>query len=444
MFENLSQKFSELFGKLYNKGRLTATDIDEAMNEVRRALLEADVNFQIVRTLIAEIREAAIGTNVLDGISPGQQLVKIVYDQLVSLLGSETRPLVSNPHPPSVILVAGLQGSGKTTTAAKLSLLLKRQKQSVLMVPADLRRPAAIEQLTTLGRQVDVPVYQSKLTNSSQLLQIASQALEHAKHLGSNWVIFDTAGRLHIDEALMDELVALKQITAPIETLLVLDAMAGQDAIHAASEFHNRLKLTGLILTKLDSDTRGGAAITAAKTTGVPVKFIGVGEKLDALELFQPNRMASRILGMGDVLTLVEKAQEQVDEESLKELQRKIRKSQFDLEDFLSQIRQLQNMGPIHSLLGMLPQALRSKLPTDEIDAGRIKHLEAIISSMTLHERRNPIILEGSRRKRIAVGSGSSVQEVNQVLNQFRQMQKTMRQLSTGRSGGQRKFPPGL
>ena len=442
MFENLSQKFSMLFGKLYNKGRLTAEDIDEAMNEVRRTLLEADVNFQIVRNLIAEIREDAIGTNVLDGISPGQQLVKIVYDRLVALLGSETRPLLSSPSPPSVIIVTGLQGSGKTTTAAKLALLLKRRQQSVIMVPADLRRPAAIEQLKTLGRQVDVPVYQSNLSNPSQLLQIASQALERAKTLGSTWVIFDTAGRLHIDEDLMDELVALKQITHPIEILLVLDSMAGQDAIHAASEFHNRLNLTGLILTKLDSDARGGAAITAAKTTGVPVKFIGVGEKLDALELFQPNRMASRILGMGDVLTLVEKAQEQVDEKHLKELERKFQKSQFDLEDFLLQIRQLQNMGSISSLLGMLPQALRSKLPAAEIDAGRVKRLEAIISSMTLHERRNPNILEGSRRKRIAIGSGSSVQEVNQLINQFRQMQKTLRQLSKGRGGFQGPFPP--
>ena len=435
MFENLTQKLTSLFGRLGNKGRLTESDVDEAMREIRRALLEADVNFQVVRDLVAGIREKAVGVGLVSGISPGQQLVKIVYDELVELLGGGYQPLRPKASPPSVLMLVGLQGSGKTTTAAKLALQLRRQQQRSLLIAADLRRPAAVEQLVSLGKQLDIPVYHEEKAGPADGVRVATNGLQRAKDLNVLWAILDTGGRLQIDDALMTELEMMKQATDPAELLLVVDAMTGQDAINAATEFHRRLDLTGLILSKLDGDARGGAALTATKVTGVPVKFAGVGEKLDALEPFHPDRMASRILGMGDVVTLVEKAQEQMDTQKTQELERKLRKAQFDLDDFLEQLRQLQRMGPLSSLLGMLPQAFRTRLPAGNIDEKRVKRLEALISSMTMAERRNPDIIQGSRRKRIAMGSGGSVQEVNQLLNQFRQMQKMMRQMASGKRG---------
>ena len=435
MFESLTQKLTSLFGRLGSKGRLTESEVDEALREIRLALLEADVNFKVTRELVAGIREKAIGEHLLTGISPGQQLAKIVHDDLVNMLGGGNQPLRPKPSAPSVLMLVGLQGSGKTTTAAKLALQLKRQQQRSLLVATDLRRPAAMEQLAALGRQLEVPVYHEEKAGPADGVKVATNGLQRARELGVMWAIVDTGGRLQIDDGLMAELEVMKLALDPAEVLLVVDAMTGQDAINAATEFHRRLGLTGLILTKLDGDTRGGAAITAAKATGVPVKFAGIGERPDALEAFHPDRMASRILGMGDVVTLVEKAQEQLDAQKAAELERKLRKARFDLDDFLDQLRQLQRMGPLSSILGMLPQAFRSRLPAGEVDEKRVKRLEAIISSMTPGERRNPDVIHGGRRRRIAMGSGATVQEVNQLLNQFRQMQKMMRQLSSGKRG---------
>ena len=435
MFEALTQKLTSVFSRLGSKGRLTESDIDDAMREIRRSLLEADVNFQVVRDLVATIREKAVGADLLRGVSPGQQLVKIVHDELVELLGGDQQTLRPKSSPPSALMLVGLQGSGKTTTAAKLALHLRRQQQRSLLIAADLRRPAAVEQLVSLGRQLDIPVYHEEQAGPSAGIQVAVNGLQRAKELGVMWAIVDTGGRLHIDDDLMGELEELKGAVDPAEMLLVADAMTGQDAINAASEFHQRLGLTGLILSKLDGDARGGAALTATRVTGVPVKFAGVGEHLDALEPFHPDRTASRILGMGDVVTLVEKAQEQIDVQEAQELERKLRKSQFDLDDFLGQLRQLQRMGPLTSILGMLPNSVRTRLPAGEVDDKRVKRLKAIISSMTLAERRHPDIISGSRRRRVATGSGVTVQEVNQMLNQFRQMQKMMRQMATGKRG---------
>ena len=436
MFENLTQKLTAVFSRLGNKGRLTEADVDDAMREIRLALLEADVNFRVVRELVASIREKAVGTDARKGVSPGQQVVKIVHDELVELLGSGELSLQPNPAPPSVAMLIGLQGSGKTTTAAKLALYLRRQSQRSLLVAADLRRPAAVEQLTSLGRQIDVPFYREEKAGPSDGVKVAVNSVTRAKELNIPWVIVDTGGRLAIDDELMNELEEMKKRLEPAETLLVVDAMTGQDAINAASEFHRRVGLTGLILSKLDGDARGGAALTAHRVTGVPVKFAGIGEKPDALELFHPDRMASRILGMGDVLTLVEKAQEQVDEEEVLAFERKLRRAQFDLDDFHGQLRQVQRMGPLSSLLGMLPQAMRGRLPTADIDERRVKRLEAIISSMTDEERKRPDLINGSRRRRIALGSGVTVTEVNQLLNQFRQLQKMMRQMASSKRGG--------
>ena len=435
MFESLTQKLTSLFGRLGNKGRLTESDVDEALREIRFALLEADVNFKIARELVASIREKAVGERLLTGISPGQQLAKIVHDHLVEMLGGGNQPLRPKPSAPSVLMLVGLQGSGKTTTAAKLALRLKRQQQRSLLIAADLRRPAAMEQLAALGKQLDVPVYREEETGPDDGVKVATNGLRRARELGIMWAIVDTGGRLQIDNQLMAELESMRLALDPAEVLLVVDAMTGQDAINSADEFHRRLGLTGLILAKLDGDTRGGAALTAAKTTGVPVKFAGVGERPDALEPFHPDRMAARILGMGDVVTLVEKAQEQLDTQKAVELERKLRKARFDLDDFLDQLRQLQRMGSLSSILGMLPQAFRSRLPVGEVDEKRLKRLEAIISSMTPGERRNPDAIHGGRRRRIAMGSGVTIQEVNQLLNQFRQMQKMMRQISSRKRG---------
>ena len=432
MFDTLTDKLTAVFTKLGNKGRLTEDDVDAALREVRLALLEADVNFKVARGFVAAVKEKAIGGGVLKGISPGQAVVKLVHDQLVELLGSGDRSLKPKSSPPSAIMLVGLQGSGKTTTAAKLALHLRRQDQRSLLIAADLRRPAAMDQLESLGKQLDVPVYRED-AGPNDAPKVAANGLKRAKEMGVMWAIVDTGGRLHVDGELMEELAEIKRKIDPVEVLLVIDAMTGQDAVNAATEFNERTGLTGLILSKLDGDARGGAALSVTHVTGVPVKFAGTGEKLDALERFHPDRMASRILGMGDVVTLVERVQEQFTEDEAAELERKIRKAQFDLDDFLKQIRQIQKMGSISSILEMLPGtgALRKKLPAN-VDEKRIKHMEAMLSSMTIWERRHPDRINGSRRRRIANGSGTTPADLNQLLGQFRQMQKMMKQLASG------------
>lgn len=438
MFDNLTDKLNAAFAKLGGKGRLTEEDVDLALREVRLALLEADVNFRVAREIVGRIRERAVGGEALRGVAPGQQVVKIVHDELVALLGGATSALRPSPSQPSVALMVGLQGSGKTTTAAKLALhLRKRENQRALLVAADLRRPAAMDQLEALGRQIDVPVYREK-AKPDEAAKVAANGVKRAKEMGAAWAIVDTGGRMHVDGELMAELEAVKRELAPAEVLLVVDAMMGQDAVNAAQEFHERLGLTGLILSKLDGDARGGAALTVTHTTGVPIKFAGVGERPDALEAFHPERMASRILGMGDVLTLVERAQEQVDTEQAAELERRMRRAEFDLDDFLQQLRQLQRMGPVASVMEMIPgfRAMKTRLPSGALDDGRLKRVEAIICSMTPWERRNPDRINGSRRRRIALGSGAAPSDVNQLLAQFRQTQKMMKQLVSGKRKG--------
>ena len=434
MFDALTDKLTAVFGRLTSRGRLTEKDVDEALREVRVALLEADVNFRVARELVGRIRERALDTEVLQSLSPGQQVVTFVYEELVAILGEGHHGLQASSQAPSVALMVGLQGSGKTTAAAKLSMYLRRQGHRSLLVAADLRRPAAIQQLATLGRQLDVPVYQEDPLTST-VEEVASHGLEHARNLGVTWVIIDTGGRLHIDEDLMEELERVKAATSPSESLLVVDAMTGQDAVNAAVEFHQRIGLTGHILSKLDGDARGGAALSIAHVTGVPIKFVGTGERSDALEPFHPDRMASRIIGMGDVATLVEKAQAEITEERAKELEKKMRRATFDLEDFLQQLQQLRRMGPLSGIMEMIPgfSNLSKRLPTDAMDEDRLKRVEAIVFSMTPQERRNPDMLNGSRKRRIAKGSGTEPKDVNQLLNQFKQTQKLMKQMASGR-----------
>ncbi len=434
MFDLLSEKLGVVLGRLGNKGRLTEEDADAALREIRLALLEADVNFKVAREFVAGVREQVLGDGgVLRGVSPGQQVVKAVHDRLVEFLGEGDRELRPSPSPPSALLLAGLQGAGKTTTAAKLALLLRKRGDPAMLVAADLRRPAAVEQLAALGKQLDIPVHHEQ-AGPADAPKVALRGLARARESGMKWCIVDTGGRLHADDAMMDELAELQAALRPAESLLVVDAMTGQDAVNAASEFHARIGLTGLVLSKLDGDARGGAALSAARVTGVPVKFIGTGERPDALEPFHPERMASRILGMGDVVTLVERAQEQVSAEEAAALERKMRRAEFDLDDFLQQLRQLQRMGPLASLLDMLPGAggMRGKLPAGAFDERRIRRAEAIISSMTMWERRRPERIDGSRRRRIAAGSGAAPSEVNQLLSQFRQMRKMLKAAASG------------
>ncbi|MEX2599079.1 MAG: signal recognition particle protein [Dehalococcoidia bacterium] len=434
MFDTLTDKLTAVFNRLGNKGRLTEEDVDQALREVRLALLEADVNFKVAREFVGAIREKAIGEGVLRGISPGQQVVKIVHDQLLELLGTGNRSLRPKSAAPSVILLVGLQGSGKTTSAAKLALHLRRQDQRALLIAADLRRPAAMDQLESLGKQLNVPVYREN-AKPDEAPKVVANGLKRAKEMGVMWAIVDTGGRLHVDEELMDELDEMKKRLDPAEVLLVVDAMTGQDAVNAAQQFNERVGLTGLILSKLDGDARGGAALSATHVTGVPIKFAGTGEKPDALEPFHPDRMASRILGMGDIVSLVERAQEQITEQEAAELERKMRRSELDLDDFLKQLRQLQKMGSLSSIMEMIPGArgLRSKLPTNGLDEKRLKRVEAMICSMTLWERRHPDRINGSRRRRIAVGSGTTPADINQLLSQFKQMQKMMKQFASGK-----------
>ena len=434
MFDNLTDKLTGIFQHLQNRGRLTEKDIDEALGQVRRALLEADVNFRVARDFVAKVKERSLGSDVLDSLTPGQQVVKVVHEELTAMLSGGDHRLVLSSQLPTVLMLVGLQGSGKTTTASKLALQQRREGHSTLLVAADLRRPAAISQLETLGRQLDIPVY-SEDPKTSTVVQVAAAGLKRGQQLGVSWVIIDTGGRLHIDDELMEELESVKKAVSPSETLLVVDAMTGQDAVNAAQEFHDRVSLTGLIMTKMDGDARGGAALSVTQVTGVPIKFIGVGERSDALEAFHPDRMASRILAMGDVLTLIEKAQQVVGEDQAKEMERKFRQATFDLDDFLQQIQSVKKMGSLTQIMEMIPgmNQLGKKMPTD-IDEGQIKRVEAIIQSMTADERRRPEILNGSRRRRIARGSGTTPQDINQLLNQFRQTQKLMKQFSRNKN----------
>ena len=435
MFENLTQRLTGVFQRLNSKGRLTEKDIDDALGQVRRSLLEADVNFRVARDFVASVKERALGSEVLESLTPGQQVVKIVHEELTSLLSGGDHSLRPSSQATTTLMLVGLQGSGKTTTAAKLALNLRRQGHRSLMVAADLRRPAAIQQLETLGKQLDIPVY-SEDPASSTVVRVAEAGVRRAQQLGVNWSIIDTGGRLHIDDEMMEELQTLKDVLSPHETLLVVDAMTGQDAVNAAQEFHERVNLTGLIMSKLDGDARGGAALSVTKVTGVPIKFVGVGERPDALEQFHPDRMASRILAMGDMLTLIERAQEAVDENQAKELERKFRQATFDLEDFLTQIQSVKKMGSLSQIIEMIPGMgqLANRMPAGELEDGQVKKVEAIIRSMTPQERHHPELINGSRRRRIARGSGTTAQDINQLLKQFGQTQKMMKQLSRSRN----------
>lgn len=432
MFESLSNKLSAVFKKLTGKGKLTEKGVDEALREVRLALLEADVNFRVVKGFIAKVRERAVGAEVLESLTPAQHVIKIVNQELIGIFGGSPSKLALSSTPPTVILLAGLQGAGKTTTTAKLALHLKRGGGRPLMVAADPYRPAAVNQLVTLGKQLDLPVYSD--TQAKSVDAICKQAMKRAKELSATAVILDTAGRLHIDEELMDELERIRDALHPSEVLLIADAMTGQEAVRIAEDFHARVGLTGIILTKMDGDARGGAALSLTSVTGVPIKFVGVGEKLDALEPFHPDRMASRILGMGDMLSFIEKAEAVIDQKKALEMEKKMRQVRLDLNDFLDQLQQVRKMGPIGELLDMIPGFLRGaqKLPMN-IDEHQLKRIEAIVLSMTPDERRHPEIIDGSRRRRISRGSGTTPQEVNQLLNQFHMMQKMMKQMSSGR-----------
>jgi signal recognition particle subunit SRP54 len=426
MFESLTEKLGKIFSRLGNKGKLTEKDVDDAMREVRLALLEADVNFKVVKEFVAKVRERSVGSAVLESLTPGQHIIKIVNEELTAILGGGQSKLNPSAHPPSVIMLVGLQGSGKTTTAAKLALSLKRAGQTPLLVAADTRRPAAIQQLITLGKQLDIQVYSEDPSVPVEV--ICSHAVQKAKQSALSWVILDTAGRLHIDEELMGELARIKKETTPDEVLLVVDSMTGQDAVRVADEFNTKVSVTGLILTKLDGDARGGAALSIRWVAHVPIKYIGIGEKLDQLEPFYPDRLASRILGMGDMLTLIEKAEQAFDQKKAAEMQKKMEKSTYDLDDFLSNLKEVRKMGPIASLVSMMPGLSKMAGNIDEEKQEKqLKKVEAIILSMTPWERHHPNDIDGSRKRRIAAGSGTQTQDINQLLNQFKQMQKLMK-----------------
>jgi signal recognition particle subunit SRP54 len=434
MFENLQDRLQGVFQRLSSRGKLSEADVDAALREVRLALLEADVNFKVVKDFIGRVRERAVGIEVMQSLTPAQQVVKIVNEELVATLGEPARLNLDGPTP-HVVMLVGLQGSGKTTTASKLALQLRKSNHRPLMVAADTRRPAAIEQLQVLGRQLDIPVHAEGTEISPP--QICANAIKKARQGAYDVIILDTAGRLHIDDALMDELAQVKARTDPQEVLLVADAMTGQDAVRVAENFHQRVGLTGLILTKIDGDARGGAAISIRTVTGVPIKFLGTGEKTGDLEQFHPDRMASRILGMGDILTLIERAESALDQEKAQRAGERLLAGDFTLEDFLEQLGEVKKLGPLNQIMEMIPgMANVSRDLSPELTDQQFRSIEAIIYSMTLAERRNPKILNASRKRRIARGSGTSVQEVNQLLAQFRQMQRMMKQLSGGK--GQR------
>ncbi len=429
VFQSLSDKLQATLGDLRSRGALSEDDIDRAMREIRLALLEADVNFRVVKTFVAAVRERSVGQEVLSSLTPGQQVVKIVNEELTELLGAAGTKLTFAAKPPTVILLCGLQGSGKTTAAGKLANLLAKQGLKPALVACDLQRPAAVEQLKTLGRQVEVPVFERG--SGGDPVAVARYGVEAATSQGRDVVILDTAGRLHVDSDLMDELVRVRNATKPQNVLMVLDAMTGQDAVNVAEQFRDAVDFDGVILTKLDGDARGGAALSVRAVTGKPIVFASVGEKLDQLEEFHPDRMASRILGMGDVLTLIERAQEQIDEGDALELERKLKTSEFGLDDLLDQLRRIRKMGSLRSLLGMIP-GIGKQVKDMQVDDKQLDRVEAMILSMTPSERRNPSVIDGSRRRRIASGSGTSVQQVNQLLQQHRQMKKMMKQVAAG------------
>ena len=447
-FDGLGDKLQDIFKRMKGQGKISEKDLKAVMREVKVALLEADVNYKVVKQFVDNVTNRAVGEEVMESLTPGQQVVKIVHDELTQLLGGTQSKLTINPKPPTVIMMVGLQGSGKTTTSGKLGKLLKKQGKRPLLTACDVYRPAAIKQRQVLGEQLDIPVY--TLGDKISPVDIAKGAIEHAKSHGNDIVILDTAGRLHIDEVLMEELKNVKEVAQPTEILLVVDSMVGQDAVNVADSFNELLDITGVVLTKLDGDTRGGAALSIKTITGKPIKFAGMGEKLDALEPFHPDRMASRILGMGDVMTLIEKAQETVDQKKAEEMTKKLMKAEFTLEDYLDQMEQLQNMGNINSMLEMMPGMSKNKLKDIQIDERDMARTKAIILSMTPAERRNPKIINGSRRKRIAAGSGMKVQDVNRLLKQYEQSQVLMKQFGgmatgkKGKKGGKFKLPFGM
>ena len=436
-FDNLSEKLQNTFKKLRGKGKITQADLKEGMREIKLALLEADVNFKVVKDFVKTVTERASGSEVMESLTPGQQIVKIVNEELVALMGGTNEKIKINSRPPTVIMMTGLQGAGKTTTAAKLGGQFKKNGKRPLLVACDVYRPAAIEQLCVVGGQLGVPVF--KIDGNRNPVEIAKTAIEHAKNHANDIVIIDTAGRLHIDEELMEELKNIKAAVEVTETLLVIDAMTGQDAVTVAATFNEQLEIDGVILTKLDGDARGGAALSVRAVTNKPIKYIGVGEKLSDLEPFHPERMASRILGMGDVLSLIEKAEIALDEKKARELEEKLKKSQFDFNDFLDQMQQMKKMGPLQNLIGMLPGVNAKQLEGMEIDEKKMSRIEAIVTSMTAKERENPSLINSSRKRRIAEGSGTNIQQVNALLKQFEQMQKMIKQIG-GMKGNKKGF----
>ncbi len=442
MFGGLTEKLANAFKRFRNRGKLTEADVKEGMREVKLALLEADVNFKVVKDFIKTVTERAIGSDVLESLMPWQQVIKIVNEELIKLMGPETAKLEINSKPPTVIMMVGLQGAGKTTHTGKIASLMKSKGKNPLLVACDIYRPAAVDQLKIVGESIGIPVF--SMGTKVSPVEIAKAAILHANKNGFDMVFIDTAGRLHIDEALMDELVNIKKATEPTEILLTVDAMTGQDAVNVAKTFNEMLDITGVVLTKMDGDTRGGAALSVKYITGKPIKFIGTGEKMDAIELFHPDRMASRILGMGDVLSLIERAEATIDEKNAREMEKKFREQTFTLDDFLAQMHQIKKMGNLEQLLGMIPGMKAGALKEAQFDEKQMGRIEAIILSMTKAERERPDIINGSRRKRIAKGSGTTVEDVNKLLKQFDQMKKTMKQFASmkGRRGfGGMKLP---
>ena len=433
MFGNLSDKLSQAFKKFRSKGKLTASDVKEGMREVKLALLEADVNFMVVKSFVKTVTDRAVGSEVLESLMPAQQIIKIVNEELCSIMGGEVSKLAIAPKPPTVIIMAGLQGAGKTTHAGKLAGLLKKQGKRPLLVACDVYRPAAITQLQVVGEKLGVPVF--TMGDKVSPVKIAKEGVKHAEKHGNDVVFIDTAGRLQIDEDMMDELCDIKKAVNPTEILLVVDSMTGQVAVDVAKTFNEKLDITGVILTKLDGDTRGGAALSVRYITGKPIKFVGMGEKLDEIEPFYPDRMASRILGMGDVLSLIEKAEQAYDEKKAAELEKKMREETFTLDDYLDQFNQIKKMGSLDKLLGMIPGMKPNALKDAKIDEKAMAHTEAIIKSMTMAERVNPDIINASRKRRIAMGSGTSVEAVNKLLKQFDQTKKMMKQIASGKMG---------
>ncbi|HHW00050.1 MAG TPA: signal recognition particle protein [Clostridiaceae bacterium] len=438
LFEGLSGKLQETIQKMRGKARVTEKDVKEMMREIKLALLEADVNFKVVKDFINKVSERAVGQDVLESLTPGQQVIKIVHEELIELMGKVPSKPTFSPKPPTVYMMVGLQGSGKTTTSGKIANLMRKQGKNPLLVACDIYRPAAIKQLQVVGNQLNIPVFSAG--DKISPVDIAKAALEHAAKMQYDLVIIDTAGRLHIDEELMDELSFIKKAVHPHEILLVVDSMTGQDAVNVAQSFNEKLGIDGIILTKLDGDTRGGAALSVKAVTGKPIKYVGMGEKLSDLEPFYPDRMASRILGMGDVLSLIEKAQEALDEKKALEMEKKLLSQQFTFDDFLEQMQQLKKMGPLNQLIGMIPGLNAKALKNIDIDEKKMAHVEAIIKSMTKQERINPSIINGSRRKRIAAGSGTSIQEVNKLLRDFEEMKKMVKMMSDMGKRGKKGF----